>query len=472
MKHLATRIFLAFFVTLLVTGAGAVSLTSWVLDERETALRTEMLSAAKAAADALASGGREGLLAWSRARAADPLPALDILLIDESGGELLGRRLPDSLAVRREVVEDWPADLPTVFLDLPRESPLLTSAEGEVFRLLSTPRRGGLGLWRDLPLQVLLLSLLVTALASWILARSITRPISKLQHTTLALAAGRLETRVEAGTLRRADEIGGLARSLEGMAMRLDSLLRGQKQLLRDLSHELRSPLARIRLASGLLGQQGATSNPLLSRIDDEVTQLDGLIERILEVAKLESGASEWRREPLDLCGLLERTLADAAFEAAQLGIALRTSLPAQPMVIDGDRHWVQSAVENVVRNALRHTPAGAVVEVTLEAESAQATLRVRDNGPGLAASELSKIFEPFYRGRGNPRTGGVGLGLAIVARVLQGHGGTVEARNLRNAAGEVGGFEIALRWPLDLKPSPAGRAADEPAARVPHSPR
>jgi len=470
MKHLVTRIFLAFFATLLVVAGGAVALTSWVLEEREAALQNELLQAAGAAADALAEGGRNALLDWTRTRAADPAPLLDILVVDEWGDELLSRPVPANPLPRTETSDDWSADLPAVLLDLPRESPVVMSAEGELFRLLPVPRRSGVALWRALPLQLLLLALVVTTLASLLLARSITRPVSKLQRTTLALAAGNLDARVEPRTLRRADEIGGLARSLEAMAAKLDALLRGQKQLLRDISHEVRSPLARIRLATGLFGQHRETRDPLLSRIDEEVTQLDSLIERILDVAKLESGTSHWRAESLDLRVLTERILVDAAFEASQLDIALQTQLTGEPLPIEGDRHWVQSAIENVVRNALRHTPKGARMLVLLERDAGHATLVVSDNGPGLEEAELSKIFEPFYRGRGNTGSSGAGLGLAIVARVLQGHGGSVNARNLHDSSGAIRGLEIVLRWPLDLKLARVDQTIDAHADRVPRS--
>lgn len=470
MKHLATRIFLAFFSTLLVAGIGAVTLTYWVLEERETALQAEVLTAAQAAADALAEGGRRSLLEWTRARRNDPGPTLDILVIDEWGNELLGRTAPGSAAAETENIEEWPTDLPTVLLDLPREAPVVTSAEGEIFRLLPIPRRAGVALWRDLPLRLLLLALSITALASMLLARSITRPISKLQRTTMVLASGNLEARVEPQTLQRRDEIGALARSLEIMAAKLDTLLRGQKQLLRDISHEVRSPLARIRLATGLLGQRNASADPLLARIDDEVSQLDSLIERILDVAKLESGAGDWRREALDLRALTERIVVDATFEASQSGVELETHLVEATLMIEGDRHWIQSAIENVVRNALQHTRAGTSVLVHLQKEASVAALSVTDNGGGLDEAELSKIFEPFYRGRSNASGGGKGLGLAIVARVLQAHGGTVSARNLRASSGEVVGLEITVRWPLTLTPDQADRTAGAHATRAPRS--
>ncbi|MBU6377630.1 MAG: HAMP domain-containing protein [Gammaproteobacteria bacterium] len=321
-----------------------------------------------------------------------------------------------------------------------------------------------------MPLQVLLVALAVTLLMSLLLARSITRPILALQGTTEALAAGQLESRVPEPARSRRDELGRLARSLDSMADRLGSLIRGQQQLLRDVSHEVRSPLTRIRLATGLLAQRDPAAAAAVARIDDEVSRLDELIDKILDVSRLESGATDWQREPLDLRHLAERILADAAFEASRLGKTLETHLGEAPAPILGDRHWVLAAIENVVRNALKHTPDGSRVTAELELADGSAKLRVSDTGRGLAEAELQKIFEPFFRGShdgdgvaASPRAGGSGLGLAIAARVMQGHGGRIEARNLRDQTGAVCGLAITLEWPLAAIPRPARQTAAAP---------
>lgn len=471
MNRLAVRIFAAFFLALIVSALGAIGLTAWVLSERQQAAETELRAAAQSAADALADGGAVALVEWTRARAEKAQGNLDVLIVDESGRELLGRPLPPELPpVAAEVDDYWDYGLPAVLLDLPRTSPELVSADGEVFRLFVVPRRTGFAVWRDVPLQVLLVALAVTLLMSLLLARSITRPILALQGTTEALAAGQLESRVPEPARSRRDELGRLARSLDSMADRLGSLIRGQQQLLRDVSHEVRSPLTRIRLATGLLAQRDPAAAAAVARIDDEVSRLDELIDKILDVSRLESGATDWQREPLDLRHLAERILADAAFEASRLGKTLETHLGEAPAPILGDRHWVLAAIENVVRNALKHTPDGSRVTAELELADGSAKLRVSDTGRGLAEAELQKIFEPFFRGShdgdgvaASPRAGGSGLGLAIAARVVQGHGGRIEARNLRDQTGAVCGLAITLEWPLAAIPRPARQTAAAP---------
>jgi signal transduction histidine kinase len=477
MNRLAVRIFLAFFAALLLSALGAIVLTAWVINQRQQAAETELLEAAQSAADALAEGGRAELQVWARNRATTPGTSLEILIIDESGRELLGRplppapppALPPAILEAETGSEYYWEDLPAVLLNLPKASPELVSTEGESFRLRAAPQRTGLAAWRDVPLQWLLLALAVTLSTSLLLARSITRPVLALQRTTEALAAGALATRVPGPARARTDEIGRLARSLDSMAERLDSLIRGQQQLLRDVSHEVRSPLTRIRLASGLLAQRDPASAAAVARIDDEVSRLDELIDKILDVSRLESGAVRWQREPLDLHALVGSILADAAFEASRLGKTLVADIGEIPVPIEGDRHWVLAAIENVVRNALKHTPENSRVTVRLKYRGDTALLQVSDTGHGLDDDELRRVFEPFYRGTRHdgdtaaPHAAGSGLGLAIAARVLQGHGGRIEARNLRDPAGAVSGLEISLEWPLAARQAQDPRTAAAP---------
>lgn len=458
MSKLALRIFISFFAALVLTVLGAIAVTSWLIAEKNASAEAELLAAAQEAANALADGGVSSLRTWASNRSLTSTNSLDILVIDENGVDLLGRTSPVTPRTSPLIGEDFFSyDLPAVLLNLPTEMPELISDEGESFRLLAVETRTGLGVFRDVPLPLLLLSLGVTALVSFGLARSITRPIIALQQTTEELAIGKLDSRVSETARSRRDEIGQLARSLNSMANQISSLVRGQQQLLRDVSHEVRSPLTRIRLASGLLAQKDATAAATAARIDVEVIRLDELIDKILDVSRLESGAVAWKRERLELQSILQTVLADATFEADQLGKTLSSTLSDSPLEVMGDRYWIQSAMENVIRNALKHTPKGALVEVLLDRHESFARLRVRDSGPGIQSEELTKIFEPFYRSTAhrNERTdASTGLGLAIVAQVMRAHDGRIEAHNLGRDADCSGGFELCLQWPLSASAS------------------
>jgi len=467
MSKLALRIFVSFFVALMVTGVGTITVTSWLIAERKEAAAADLLVAAQEAANALADGGVSSLRAWAERRSVESSVSLDVLIIDENGKDLLGRTRPNSSPEFPAATDDvFAYDFPAVFLNLPTESPELISDEGEVFRLIAVNPRTGFGVLRDIPVPLLTLSFFVTALVSFLLARSITRPIIELQKTTEDLAIGKLDSRVSKTAQSRRDEIGQLARSLNSMANQISSLIKGQQQLLRDISHEVRSPLTRIRLASGLLAQRDAAAATTAARIDGEIARLDELIDKILDVSRLESGAVSWRPEPLELCSILERVLADAGFEAEQLGKVLSSRLPDSPLDIVGDRHWIQSAVENVIRNALKHTPHGASVEILVDEHESFARVRVRDSGAGLPVEDLAKIFEPFYRSaaNGSERTDtSTGLGLAIAAQVIRGHRGRIEARNLSHEGFRSSGFEVCMQWPLKEKTITDSRTAIAP---------
>ena len=467
MSKLALRIFVSFFVALMVTGVGTITVTSWLIAERKEAAAADLLVAAQEAANALADGGVSSLRAWAERRSVESSVSLDVLIIDENGKDLLGRTRPNSSPEFPAATDDvFAYDFPAVFLNLPTESPELISDEGEVFRLIAVNPRTGFGVLRDIPVPLLTLSFFVTALVSFLLARSITRPIIELQKTTEDLAIGKLDSRVSKTAQSRRDEIGQLARSLNSMANQISSLIKGQQQLLRDISHEVRSPLTRIRLASGLLAQRDAAAATTAARIDGEIARLDELIDKILDVSRLESGAVSWRPEPLELCSILERVLADAGFEAEQLGKVLSSRLPDSPLDIVGDRHWIQSAVENVIRNALKHTPHGASVEILVDEHERFARVRIRDSGAGLPVEDLAKIFEPFYRSaaNGSERTDtSTGLGLAIAAQVIRGHRGRIEARNLSHEGFRSSGFEVCMQWPLKEKTITDSRTAIAP---------
>ncbi|MFO1456851.1 MAG: ATP-binding protein [Steroidobacteraceae bacterium] len=457
MNRLSVRIFLSFFAAMLVIGAGAILITWWVLAERSEDNGATLREAAGRAAAALASGGRDGLTAWLREDAAQRR-GRPVLVVDDDGRELLGRPLPPRFGASR-----WAApamhvsDAPGVVLRPPERLPALIASDGTRYRLLLPPRRprgpgGPPFVMPDTRAPLLLLAIAVTALVSFALARSITRPIRDLQRATQALSAGALDTRVAASTRSRRDELGRLAASFDAMAARLATLIEVREQLLRDVSHELRSPLARMRLATGLARQSGADVPRQLERLETEIERLDELIGRVLDVARLDSGTGAISAEPVDLVELVERLAADARFEAEGSGRHLDWQAPTTPCRVAADPAWVSAAIENVVRNALRHTAEGSTVRIGLQAEAnGGACIVVEDQGPGVPDGELSRIFEPFHRvaTARDRASGGAGLGLAIAARVMRAHGGSIEARNVTTpGAAGIRGLAITLRLP------------------------
>lgn len=302
------------------------------------------------------------------------------------------------------------------------------------FVALYRPRRRW-GPRPPLPLLRWGLFLSATALASGLIALLITRPLRQLRATTQRFAEGNLAVRVPAAVHKRADAIGELGREFDHMAARLARLIETQRQLLRDVSHELRSPLARIQVAATLAetsaGQAAAED---LARIQTEVQRLNTLIERLLTLSRLQSGTQAMELHPLDLRPLLERVAADAAYEHREAGKRVALSAP-ESAVVSGDEAALGSAFENVLRNALRYTAPETEVTVRLAPDAHDpAWLRVSmcDRGPGVPENHLQRLFEPFFRSDAarDERTGSHGIGLAIARAVVERHGGRIRAHN------------------------------------------
>jgi len=280
---------------------------------------------------------------------------------------------------------------------------------------------------------VRLFGLFLTAIVlCYALALYLTAPISKLREATQKLAAGDLQTRVASRVVRRRDELADLARDFDEMAERIESLITSQQRLARDISHELRSPLARLNVALEIAKQRSTPeTQPMLDRIEAESTRLNDMISRLLTLAKLESGADDYEWTEVDLAELVKDVAADADFEAQAKDRFVEVSSADQCAVM-GSESLLRSAIENVLRNAVRYTSERSVVDVSLAANNGHAVLKVADHGGGVPEEELANLFRPFYRiGESRERkTGGTGLGLAIAERAVKAHKGTITARN------------------------------------------
>jgi two-component system sensor histidine kinase CpxA len=297
----------------------------------------------------------------------------------------------------------------------------------------------------------LLVVLVIGGIFCYWLARYLTTPLLKLRTTTNQLAEGNLGARVSTKLSKRRDEIGQLGRDFNSMAERLESMVKAQQRLLGDISHELRSPLARLGVALGLARQRsGPEANGALDRIERESDNLNEMISHLLTLTRLESGTDGRKRTDVDLAALIKEVADDADFEARSINRSVQV-ISSEHCSIKGIEELLRSAVENVVRNAVRYTPEGTAVEVALRRQNGgndnYAVISVRDRGNGVPEEALEKIFRPFYRtedARDRQSGGGTGLGLAITERAVRMHGGSVAAVN---AAG--GGLSVEMR--LDL---------------------
>jgi two-component system sensor histidine kinase CpxA len=302
----------------------------------------------------------------------------------------------------------------------------------------------------------LLIAVICSGIVCYFLARYLTSPVVRLRAATQQIAAGDLSARAGDPPSRRRDELAGLIRDFNAMAARLESLVTAQGRLLNDVSHELRSPLARLNVALGLARQRtGPEAQPNLDRIEQEAERLNELIGRLLTIARLESGEDSSENVPVDLSDVVSQIAEDAGFESQGRNCRVTSEAPENTVVL-GNRSLLHSAVENVVRNATRYTREGTNVDVRLTRENGQAVVRVSDHGPGVPPDAVEKLFRPFYRldDARNRQTGGVGLGLAITDRTVRLHRGTVSASNRPE-----GGLVVEIRLPLAPRTTPAPSA-------------
>lgn len=461
----------AMVVMLVATTYVSYELASRTFDQANIEGREPII---EEAAEVLSQRGERGLREWLRNHTREAPREMVLLIVDENGDELLGRAMPGE--VRRLLAGggqrggrggggdgpgggngpggdgenrggDFGGGQRPSNLRPAQLAPDLIAPDGEAYRLLFTrPLFTVFGVltWPGTRLAVVTIAILVAAVTSLLLARYISSPIVRLQRASRALAAGVFETRVGSPSNRRSDEVGILARDFDTMAERIQALITDKETLLRDVSHELRSPLARMRMALALAQRRASDAEqPDLTRIEKEAEQLDELIGQIMTLARLRT-QEEPTREPLLLEELIAQVLDDARFERPDAQIESHGEGPARVL---GDPRGIKSALENIVRNALTYAGTDGPIEVHLERSGNDFEIRVCDSGPGVAEEDLTRIFEPLYRADASRdhKTAGQGIGLAITARVMELHGGVVSAAN---RAG--GGLEVTLRLPAD----------------------
>ncbi|HEX8141214.1 MAG TPA: ATP-binding protein [Pyrinomonadaceae bacterium] len=390
------------------------------------------------------------------------------ILLDEGGEEVTGRTAAPAatmeLAKRATESEPFVVDFPR-----PQQPPLaarlVRSPKGKLYRLVGElprrefpgpepPRLGEPGslLFGLRMLGPRLLAVLVFgALFCYGLARYMATPIVKLRDTTHELADGNLTARVSHKLIKRRDEIGYLGRDFNLMAGRIESLVEAQRRLLGDISHELRSPLARLRVALELARRRssGPEAARALDRIEHEAESINEMIGQLLTLSRVETATDSLKTIKVDLCALLQEVADDADYEARSRNRSVLVKT-CEACMTAGVPELLRSGIENVVRNAARYTAEGSEVEIALRREDlgveSYALISVRDHGAGVPEEAIDKIFRPFYRVEDarDRQTGGSGLGLAIAARAIRLHEGAITAAN---APG--GGLIVEIKLPI-----------------------
>jgi two-component system sensor histidine kinase CpxA len=451
MKSLFLKIFLSYWLAQALFIVLAILVTLAMRPQREfSGFEAQQSKILGEAVQAYQSGGSLGVHDYLRGvRDSQRLRAY---LFDDTGRELTGRVLPD-WAARVERGQTWTADTiwgrlrPMQFL---RQS--VTAADGRRYTLVMELPPGQPALFgpHGVPGLGIAIAVISSGLVCFFLARYLTSPVVRLRAATQKLASGDLTARAGVPRFRRHDEMAELVRDFDSMAERLEMLVKAQSRLLNDISHELRSPLARLNVALALARQRtGPQAHGALDRAELESERLNEMIGRLLTIARLESDDA-MQKFPIDLGELIVEIARDADFEAQARHTHVEVRGTGEYVVM-GDPGLLHSAIENVVRNATRYTREGTTVQVQLDQEGQEgldrpeAVVRVTDCGPGVPEAALDKMFRPFYRiddARGR-RTGGVGLGLAITLRSVLLHGGSVKALNRPE-----GGLLVEIRLP------------------------
>ncbi len=264
------------------------------------------------------------------------------------------------------------------------------------------------------------------AILCWVLAADLGAPLRSLARTVDRFGRGDLQARAH---FTRKDEIGEMARAFDRMAERIGTLLSAERRLLRDISHELRSPLARLSFAAELT-RTADDRDAAAARLKREISRLTSLVGSLIEMTRVEGDPESQVRKRVDLEDLLREIEGDVRVEAdaKQCSVVLRAGSAA----VAGDRELLRRAFENIIRNAIRYAPPDTVVDITAQSQNGSAHVSVRDFGPGVPEDALAKIFQPFFRvdGSRDTSTGGVGLGLAITERAISVHHGRIRATN------------------------------------------
>jgi two-component system, OmpR family, sensor kinase len=491
MGRLFWKFFLAFWLTLLTAGGG-IGLIVWLhTSDRSSEILARGPRAfllITSATSAYQYGGVEALgkLLRDTERTSD---GDQVFAVDAQDRDLLGRTVPQSaLAAAQQAARDNsdPAsrlvkapDGPLLLLFVSRNDAArpLISPERMLFESVLPPRNtppepGQAPIFGDTggrppqppigdprlqpdqppPLHWIPISvgLIASVLFSGLLAWYVVSPIRRLRRAFRAFSDGQLDTRVGPSLGHRRDEFGELGAEFDAMAGQLEALISTQRRFFHDVSHELRSPLARLQAAVGI-GQQSPEKLPqTLERIERETDKLDELVGELLTLARLQSGMSGPLDEEIDVVGLLQDIVADAEFEAGAAGKRVRYLAHgnAATFCMQGRSELLGRALENIVRNAVKYTLEGGLVEVEVAQEANGLHIMVADNGPGIPEQEQERIFEPFFRGTQNNSAGGYGLGLAIARHAITMHGGSIGIANRPR-----GGLQVDIRLPAGQRP-------------------
>lgn len=408
---------------------GVISVLLVAAAELRGYIETRAGTLGEQAAAVLADGGSEALRNWLLNEADIPA-GVSIYVLDDASRDLLGKQLPEQYSdFVRDSVIGKPAGVDSNYLPV-RLAPQLIAPDGQRFAFLVLPK--GISLWGSPAtiVSLIIVALLVISIVAWLIARTLSNPISELQLAVGELAVGHTDARVPQTISSRPDELGALAADFNSMADQLAELITGREALIREMSHELRSPLARLQAAIALAAEKGTLPAGEHDRLEQEIARMNRVIGEMLRYSSMDTSIVP-RQRLVRIGKLLDELVQDENIEAQTHQCKLR--LDKQPnLSVLGDPELLRSCFENILRNAIRYAPAESSIDISATRnDDPEGTIivEISDRGPGVTTEQLERIFEPWYRvARGAHHQDSTGLGLAIVRRVAEHHGGSVFA--------------------------------------------
>lgn len=446
MPRLFLKLFGTFWLTTVLILATSIFVSFRLADDRVMQRLIDPREADDLVQEVFNQGGLGLVRKWLANGDAFP-PGQTVYVLDRDGRELLGRDVPSYLERRLERI--WAMVERHAQSDRHSERrrrhfvPVLESADGSRWLAIpgpTPPPRFGMLSFGSLRWLVLALAAITSFATFWMLSRSLSRPARRIADAVKRFAAGDLAARVGNSGYSN-DEIGDIGRQFDRMAAQLETQTELRRELFRNVSHELRAPLARLQIAAELLERKPAESTAQLARIRSEIEVLDALTTQVMSLTR--AAQSEGVDSVVSLADVVERVSANARVEAGTRGIQLEISPPVDSVRVRAQEALLASALENVVRNALQATPDGGQVSVAATVRDRYCSVTVTDSGPGVPEDQLERIFEPFFRLDTNRP--GSGIGLAITARVMQQVGGSARAQN-----GAGGGLVVTLEIPVE----------------------
>ncbi|ROV54054.1 sensor histidine kinase [Neisseria chenwenguii] len=439
------RIF-ATFCAVIVCAIFVASFSFWLVQDTlaenqfnqrrtiETTLMNSMVSAFRARGD---NGAREILNEWKD----NPVSDSVYVILGDDKTDILGRDV-DSQTVERArafAANNPESDLAHIEYDRFGEEYLffINGWDNRQAQRLPSPLFiPGLPLspiWHEF--IILSFIILVGLLLAYILANNITKPISILGNGMDRIAGGDLETRIAQQMDGRDDELSHLAFQFDKMADKLQKLVAKERHLLHHVSHEMRSPLARMQAIVGLIQAQPQKQEAYLKRLEGELTRMDTLVGELLTLSRLETSNMPLEKEDLKLLPFLSNLIEDSQAVTQQnqqsVSLAVDPKIP-ENATVSANESYLYRAFDNVIRNAMNYSPEGSVIKVNVSQDNKNWIINVTDNGPGVNEMQLPHIFTAFYRADSSASKPGTGLGLALTQHIIEQHNGRINAQNVK----------------------------------------